>query len=343
MSVGEELQRPDGSAASAEGGGTGGAQNKSALSIAVRERLGSQAVVYLIFLAVVLFFVFAAPAFASLPSLANIGRQAAAITVVSVGMTVVIVCAEIDLSVGSAASLCGMLAGVFLSDGWPWPVAVLAVLGIGAAIGFINGFITAYVGVPSFLVTLGMLSVLAAVALMITNTASVPITNNGFLAVLGPLSFAAIPLPVWWGIAVVLIGIYLLHFSVFGRHVFATGGSRGAALYSGINTRKVVLASFVLCGILAAFAGLLIAGRSEAANPTVGVGMELSAIAAVILGGTDLFGGRGTVLGTVAGAIFIGVVGIGLILMGAGAQMQDLITGVIIIGAVSINKLGKRT
>lgn len=300
-----------------------------------------QSIIYLAFAAVVLFFVARAPAFTTLSSLENIGRQAAAITVVSVGMTIVIVCAEIDLSVGSTVSLAGMVLAVLLSHGLAWPVALLATLGVGAGIGTVNGLLTGYLGVPSFLVTLGMLETLDALAKMITGTLSVSITDPGFLQVFGNGSLLGVPIPVWWGGAVVLLGGYLLHRSLFGRWVFASGGNRTAAMYAGIRTRRVVLASFVFSGVLAAFSGILLAGRASAGDPSVGSGMELAAIAAVILGGTDLFGGRGAVLGTVVGALFIGVVGIGLILMGAGAQTQELITGLIIIGAVTVNRLGR--
>jgi ribose transport system permease protein len=307
-----------------------------------RDRLGSQSIVYAIFIAVIIVFAIKAPSFATLASLTNIGRQAAAVVVVSVGMTIIIVCAEIDLSVGSTVSLAGLIGALLMSKGWAWPVAVLATLGLGAAIGAVNGFLTGYIGVPSFLVTLGGLEAIGALAQMVTNTLAVPVVNTGFMAVLGPGSFLQIPLAVWWGLAVVLAGAYLLHVSVFGRWVYATGGNRNAARYSGISYRNVVLMAFVLSGVCAAFAGLLLTGRSGAGDPNVGSDMELSAIAAVILGGTDLFGGRGTILGTVIGALFIAVIGVGLILLGAGAQLQALVTGAIIVVAVTINKLGQR-
>jgi ribose transport system permease protein len=306
------------------------------------ERVGSQAIVYLIFIAIVIFFIARAPSFATLSSLANIGRQTSAITIVAVGMTMVIISAEIDLSVGSTVSITGSSVAILLSEGWPVTVAVLAALAVGTAVGAVNGLLTAYLGVPSFLVTLGMMEALGALASMMTHTEAVPITSVSFTTAFGANSLLGVPIPVWWAVAVALIGIYVLRKTVYGRWVFATGGNRGSALYSGIKTKKVVLVSFVISGFLAALAGLLLAGRSGAGDPTVGNGMELSVIAAVILGGTDLFGGRGSVLGTVIGALFIGVVGIGLILLGASSQLQEFITGVIIIGAVSINRLGHR-
>ena len=308
---------------------------------ALTERFGSQSIVYLIFLGIIAFFAVYAPSFATGGSVANIGRQTAAITIVAVGMTLVIINGEIDLSVGATVSLTGALAAVLMSNGWPAGAAILAALAVGATIGAFNGLVTAYVGVPSFLVTLGMLEAVGAGALMLTKTVAVPITSVTFTTVFGAGSLLGIPIAVLWAALVVLAGVYVLRKTVYGRWVYATGGNRNAATYSGVDTKKVVLISFIVSGTLAALAGLLLSGRAGAGDPTVGTGMELSAIAAVILGGTDLFGGKGSGLGTVVGALFIGVVGIGLILLGANAQLQQFITGAIIIGAVAVNRLGR--
>lgn len=307
-----------------------------------RQRVGSELVVYAIFVVMVAVFAAIAPSFATGQSVSNIGRQAAAVLIVAVGMTVVIICAEIDLSVGSTVSLCGIIGAQLMAQGASWPLAILAALALGAVIGGINGYLVGYVGVPSFLITLGGLEAIGALAQMVTGTLSVPVTSNGFLSVLGYGTFLHIPLEIWWALAAVVGGGYLLHASVLGRWVYAVGNDRNAARYSGIRPQRIVLMAFVLSGFLAAFAGLLLAGRAGAGDPSAGSGMELSAIAAVILGGTDLFGGRGTVLGTVIGAIFIAVLGTGLILLGAGAQLQALATGGIIIFAVTVNKLGQK-
>src|ERR1700730_4721046 len=301
---------------------------------AVMERFGSQAIVYVIFLGIIAFFAVYAPSFATGSSLANIGRQTAAITIVAVGMTLVIINGEIDLSVGATVSLTGALAAVLMSNGWPMLAAVLVALAVGAGVGAFNGLVTAYIGVPSFLVTLGMLEAVGAGALMLTKTVAIPITSVAFTTVFGAGSLLGIPIAVLWAALVVLAGIFVLRKTIYGRWVYATGGNRSAATYSGVNTKRVVLISFVVSGLLATLAG--------AGDPPVVIGMELAAIAAVILGGTDLFGGKGSVVGTVIGALFIGVVGIGLILLGANAQLQQFITGAIIIGAVAVNRLGRR-
>ena len=146
------------------------------------------------------------------------------------------------------------------------------------------------------------------------------------------------PVPIWWTVATVLVGFYLLHMSLFGRRAFATGGNSTAARFSGVDTDLVRIAAFALCGVTAALAGLVLAARSAAGNPILGLGLELDVIAAVIIGGTSLFGGRGYILGSVIGAIFIGILGFGLIVMGLSTSIQEVVKGLIIIGAVSLNR-----
>jgi ribose transport system permease protein len=304
------------------------------------ERGGAQGTVYALFVLAIIGFAIWVPDFATLAQAENIGRDAAATCVVAVGMTFVIICAEIDLSVASTVSLAGLVGAVVLSEpGVPWPLAVLTSLAIGAAAGAINGAIIGYLGVPSFLVTLGSLEALGAIALMATNTLPIAITSPGFLAVFGPGSYLGVPLTLWWAAAVVCGGAYLLHATRFGRWVYAVGGSRIATKYAGISKARLLTMVLMISGMLAAFAGVLLAGRTTSGDPTAGTDMELTAIAAVILGGTDLFGGSGTILGTVIGALFVTVIQVGLILLGANAQLQSLVTGGIIIFVVTINSL----
>jgi ribose transport system permease protein len=307
-----------------------------------RQRIGAQGAIYLLFVLTVIAFGIWAPDFATVATLRNIGRDAAPVAVVSVGMTFVIIAAEIDLSVASTISLAGLIAADVMSKaGVPWTLGLLAALGVGAGVGAINGLLNGYLGVPSFLITLGTLESIGALALMVTGTLSVPITSSGFLKVFGFGSWLGLPLTVWWAIVVVALGIYVLHGTRFGQWVYAVGDSRVAARYSGISKARVLVAVFVLSGVLAAFTGVLLAGRTTAGDPTAGTDMELTAIAAVILGGTDLFGGSGTILGTVLGALFLSAIQSGLILLGASGQLQALITGVIIIVVVTINSLAK--
>jgi ribose/xylose/arabinose/galactoside ABC-type transport system permease subunit len=146
-----------------------------------------------------------------------------------------------------------------------------------------------------------------------------------------------VPITTWWAIFITLVGGYILHCTKFGRWVYAVGDSRSAAQYAGISKTRVLITVFVIAGVLAALTGLLLAGRTTSGDPTAGTDMELTAIAAVILGGTDLFGGSGLIIGTVIGALFLTVIQIGLILLGATGQLQSLVTGAIIVGVVTLN------
>jgi ribose transport system permease protein len=310
--------------------------------LSLRERVVAQGAVYLLFVLTLIGFSIWAPDFATVTTLQDIGRNFAPVCVVSLGMTFVIIAAEIDLSVASTVSLAGLVGAVILGkSGVPWPVALLTSLAIGAAVGAVNGLLVGYLGVPSFLITLGTLEGVGAIALMATHTFSVPITQPGFIALFGPGSFLGIPLTLWWALAVIAGTAYLLHGTRFGQWVYAVGDSRNAARYAGINTARLLMIVFMLSGVLAAFTGVLMSGRTTAGDPTSGADIELTAIAAVILGGTDLFGGSGTILGTVVGALFLTAIQVGLILLGASGQLQTLVTGIIIVVIVTINSLAK--
>ncbi len=295
-------------------------------------------VTYAIFGCVTLFFLIAAPHFASLATAAAILRITAIVSVIAVGMTFVIVAGEIDLSVGSVASFAGMVLSLLLqADYAPW-LAALLVVTMSAAIGAVNGLLVTLLRIPSFLVTLGMLSVFSGGALTLTDTMPVPIVEDSIGTLLWNGQFLAIPAPIWWTLGTMLIGVFLLHLSLFGRRVFATGGNAVAAQFSGISTRRIKVWTFVLSSTSAALAGMMLAARSGTGNPSMGVGLELDVIAAVIIGGTSLFGGYGTILGSVIGAIFIGIIGFGLLVMGFSTTIQEIIKGGIIILAVSVNR-----
>jgi ribose/xylose/arabinose/galactoside ABC-type transport system permease subunit len=295
--------------------------------------------VFIALAALILFFSLATPYFLTAQNFANIGRQTALVSIIAVGMTMVIINAQIDLSVGSVFALCGMASALAMQSIQNfWILGALAAIAVGILFGFINGMITVKLGVPSFLVTLGMLGVARGIALLVTDTRPVLIANDTYFQVFGQGSILGLPTAVVWTAAVVAIGIVVLHKSVFGLRVFATGGNPQAARFTGVKTDRVVITTFVITGGLVGLASLLFTGVAHAARPDLGVGLELDVIAAVILGGVSLFGGRGTVVGALVGSLMIGVINNGLVLMGVNSSVQQVIKGLIIIAAVSFLK-----
>jgi ribose transport system permease protein len=284
-------------------------------------------------------FSFASPWFLSIDNFLNIGRQTALVSIIAIGMTFVIIARQIDLSVGSTLALSGMSAALAMAYvGDNWIVGAIAGIGTGAIVGAINGVVTTRLSIPSFLVTLGTLSAARGLALMVTTTKPVIITNDSFIAIFGEGDIAGVPVPIIWTVLAVIAGILLLHYSVFGRQIYAAGGNPTAALYSGINTRRVTTLAFILTGMLAGLAALVLSARSHAARPDVVQGMELDVIASVTLGGCSLFGGRGFVLGTLLGSLIIGTLNNGLVLLGVSSSLQLVIKGVIIVAAVAFTR-----
>lgn len=282
-------------------------------------------------------FAVTSPHFLTVNNLVNVIRQTAIVAVLGVGMTFAIISAEIDISIGGIAAISGMLAAVTMATGLPWPLGLAVGIGTGVLFGLLNGVISVRVGIPSFLVTLGMLGVTSGLALIVTATQPVRVTSDGFLMLfsgwVGP-----VPVIVIWAAIVAVVGHIVLKETEFGRHVYATGDDTEAARYTGINTAKVRLATLTICGGTAGFAGMLLIARLSVARPTMGDPLMLPAIAAVILGGTSLFGGRGTIWGTLLGAFLMSLIDNGLVLHGFGSSHQELIRGAVIIAAVALRE-----
>lgn len=294
---------------------------------------------YIAFVILLVVFSLSSPWFLSVDNFLNIGRQTTLVSIIAVGMTFVIIARQIDLSVASTLALSGMAAALAMSQiSNSWIVGAVAGLGTGALVGLLNGILTTRLSIPSFLVTLGSLSMARGLAMMVTNTKPVIITNETYFAIFGEGTFFDIPVPIAWTLAAMIVGILLLHYNVFGRRIYAVGGNPTAALYSGINTKRITTAAFVLTGTLAGLAALVLSARSHAARPDVVQGMELDVIAAVILGGCSLFGGRGYILGTLFGSLIIGTLNNGLVLLGVSSPMQLVIKGAIIVAAVAFTK-----
>ncbi|VXB25472.1 putative sugar transporter subunit: membrane component of ABC superfamily [Arthrobacter sp. 9AX] len=294
-------------------------------------------VIYIGFVVVFLFFavLLRDQGFLSPQNLLNIFRQTATITVIAVGMTYVISCAEIDLSVGSVAGLSSVCTAMALSQ-WGLIPGILAGLAVGLVVGSINGALVSLLGIPSFLVTLGMLGIAVGVAQWITASAPQPILNDTFNMLFGSGDFGPVPGLVVWSAIFVAIGAVVLNRTKFGRQVLATGGNRNAAEFTGINTKRIKFQVLLISGMVASVAGMLYAGRLQSGRFQWGAGDELSAIAAVILGGTSLFGGFGSIVGTLFGALLIGLINNGLILAGLDSSQQQVVRGAIIILAVAL-------
>jgi simple sugar transport system permease protein len=289
------------------------------------------------FIACVAFFSIATDVFLSVGNILNILRQAAPILIVAVAMTFVIITAGIDLSVGSQVAIINATAAIVLSFGVPWPLVVLGMLVFGALIGLAQGWFIAYQGIPAFIVTLAGLSILRGFALYMTKGYSIPINDvPGFFA-LGRGTILGLPVPAVIGLVIAGIAAIVVSRQMYGRQVVAVGSNPEAARRVGMPSKWIIASVYMLSGIACAIAGLLIAARLGSGSSNAAVGFELQVIAAVVLGGTSLFGGRGSILGTLLGTLTIAVIGNGLILMHISPFFTQIVTGAIILVAIWLN------
>src|SRR4051812_676328 len=295
---------------------------------------------YLVYIGFVVLFLFFAvtlrdSGFTSPNNLLNIARQTAIIATMAVAMTFVIAAGQIDLSVGAVAGLASVTTALAIAQYGPF-LGVVAGLLTGLIVGAINGALVTRLVIPSFLVTLGMMGVARGLAMWITDTAPVPILNERYNAIFGSGSIGPIPSLLIWIVVVTIIGAVALRKTTFGRQVLATGGNERAARFSGVDTQRIGFLVLVISGVVAALAGMLYAGRLQSGRFQWGEGDELSVIAAVVLGGTSLFGGSGSVVGSVLGALLIGVGNNGLIPIGPETRPPVIIRGAIIVLAVAL-------
>ena len=289
------------------------------------------------FIVCIVFFSLATDVFLSVGNLLNILRQAAPILIVAVAMTFVIITAGIDLSVGSQVALINASAAIMLSFGVPWPVVVLAMLLLGALVGLAQGWFIAYQGIPAFIVTLAGLSILRGFALYMTQGFSIPINDvPGFFA-LGRGTVLSFPVPAIIALIVTAVAAIVISRQMYGRQVVAVGSNPEAARRVGMSSNWIIASVYMLSGIACTIAGLLLAARLGSGSSNAAVGFELQVIAAVVLGGTSLFGGRGSILGTLLGTLTIAVIGNGLILMHISPFFTQIVTGAIILIAIWLN------
>lgn len=311
---------------------------------------------FILFLLLILFTVLT-PDFMTENNLSILAKHVSISALLAVGMTFVVLAGGIDLSVGSIAGLGGIIAGLLITQGinvggtahYP-PIARVILLTVLACmmIGALNGFLVAKASVPPFIATLGTLYIARGTALLLSNGHTLPNLggiparhNTGFTAI-GQSFLLGVPLPVWIMLIVAAFAGVVAAKTPFGRHVYAVGGNERAARLAGIRVERIKLITYVFSSICAAFVSLIIASQLESAHPATGESFELNAIAAVVLGGTSLMGGRGSVTGSIIGACVIGVLADGLIMMGVSEFWQIVIKGVVIVVAVAIDQMQVR-
>ncbi|MCG9565359.1 ribose ABC transporter permease [Vibrio chagasii] len=304
--------------------------------------IDQKSLIALIFLIVVVSFL--NPNFFTVDNILNILRQTSVNAIIAVGMTLVILTAGIDLSVGSVLALCGAFAASMIGMEVPVMVAVPTALLAGAALGAISGVIIAKGKVQAFIATLVTMTLLRGVTMVYTDGRPI---STGFtdtadaFAWFGTGYAMGVPVPVWIMVVVFASVWYLLNHTRFGRYVYALGGNESATRLSGIDVDKVKIGVYAICGLLAAVAGIIVASRLSSAQPTAGMGYELDAIAAVVLGGTSLAGGRGRIMGTLIGALIIGFLNNALNLLDVSSYYQMIAKAVVILLAVLVDNKNK--
>jgi ribose transport system permease protein len=297
-----------------------------------------RSVIYFGFLAIFLFFAATLhdDGFLTTRNLTNIVLQTAPATIMAIGLVFALSAGEIDLSFGSIVAVSALAAAVAMQNG-PMVFGVVAGLGAGVLIGAFNGVLVAYLRLPSFLVTLATLGLFAGIARSMTDLRSIPVINDAFTGFFGSGKLLGIPSLVIWTVAAVAAGHVLYRHSRFGAHVLAVGDNARAAQVSGIKVPRIRLMVLTLCGATAGLAGLLYAGRLQAAKYTLGESDLMTVIAAVIVGGTALNGGKGSIIGALLGSLMMGMLNNGLILMGLKVSDQMIVRGVIILVAVAVS------
>jgi ribose/xylose/arabinose/galactoside ABC-type transport system permease subunit len=273
------------------------------------------------------------PRFLTVPNLLNVAQQTSINAIIAVGMTFVIITAGIDLSVGSIVAFSGVVLASALHAGLPLPIALGAGLATGLACGFANGLFITRGNLPPFISTLGMMSVLRGGALLYTGGRPISGFSESF-RFLATAEILHIPFPVIIMVVVYLIAHFILTRTKVGRYAYAIGGNEEAALLSGVNVKFYKAMVYGLCGLLSGVAAVILTARLNSAQPIAGIMYELDAIAATVIGGTSLMGGEGTVGGTLIGALIMGVLRNGLILLGVSSYLQQTVIGAVIIIAV---------
>lgn len=305
----------------------------------LRENLG----ILIGFIALCVLLSFISPVFLSQKNIMNVLRQTSTNLYLACAMTMVIILGGIDLSVGAIIALSGVVTGGLIAfQGAPVFVAVIAGLLSGVVIGVFNGLVVAKTTIPPFIVTLATMNIARGAAYVYTGGKPIRVMSDGFNFIGSGYVFNFLPTPVFYLIIILIISVLIMNKTKLGRHIYAVGGNREAARFSGIKIDKVLFFPYAFSGLMAAIAGIVLASRMFSGQPTAGNGAEMDAIAAVVLGGTSMSGGSGKMGGTVIGGLVIGVLSNGLNLMNVDSFWQYIVKGVVILIAVYVDALKKK-
>ncbi len=303
----------------------------------------SQPLVWILLVAILLAIVlsFLSPFFMTVGNMTNLSKQVSIVAILAAGQAVVIISGGIDLSVGSILALSAVVIGALIQVDVDPLFATLAGLATGTLAGLVNGFVITRGNIPPFIATLGMLGIARGLALVITKGVSYQVLVPFFLYI-GNAKFLGLPIPLYFVVVTFLVVSVMLHMTVFGRHVYAIGGDERVARLEGIPVDRQKVKIYMLSGFLAALAAVVMTGRLAATPPSVAQGIELQAIAAVIIGGVSFVGGRGIVLTALIGALIMAMITNGLNILGISSFYQQVLIGVVIIVAVWIDNLKSR-
>lgn len=290
----------------------------------------------------IIYFSFASDFFLNTRNFERLATDSATLILVALGMTLVILLGEIDLSVGAVVALLAVIAAQVMAAGVPWYGAVLIAIAIGMTIGLVNGIITVIGQIPSFIVTLGMMAIANGLAYVFTGSISVAIMDDTFLDLFYSDAFLGFPVPLWIVVVAFVTCLVMLERTVFGRELFAVGTNMEAARLSGVAVKKRKISVFVIMGILVGIGAVLSASRLGSGAPGSSPALTLDAIAAVIIGGASLFGGKASIVRTLLGALLIAVLNNGMVLLNINVDSQFIIKGLIILLAVVLERLAAK-
>ncbi|MBP2033510.1 ribose transport system permease protein [Clostridium algifaecis] len=309
------------------------------MNLSIKDKLlKNKAILALIALCILISIV--SPRFLTISNISNVLTQVSVNAIIAIGMTFVILTGGIDLSVGSILAICGAVSAVIVNSTGSIFLAVTIPIIIGAAIGLFNGFFISKCRLQAFVATLATMTIFRGLTYVYTNGNPVSSLTNTYNNIANA-KIGIIPLPVIFTIIITIIAYYFLNKTRFGRHLYAVGGNEDSARLSGIKTIKIKTIVYVVCGAAAGLSGIIATSRIGSASPNAGTGFELDAIASVVIGGTSLLGGEGSVLGTIIGALIIGVLNNGLNLLNVSPFYQQIVKGVVILLAVLADKKSK--